>query len=189
MGQQNGMAAKRRVQALAKKFSKKLKKIKVFLCDVDGILTDGRLAWAGEAAGFNRFFHALDGLGFRILQKNGIKVGVISGGQSEGLKMRAQMLKMDYYFVGNEDKRGPFLKILSDGYQPDEILFMGDDFIDLPILKQAGFAATVPEASWEIQAAVDYVTQRSMGQGCVREVIDILRTAQKLNIDFPDFAQ
>jgi len=183
----NGMAAKKKVLALAKKFKKKLKKIKVFLCDVDGILTDGRLAWAGEEAGFNRFFNALDGLGFRILQQNGIKVGVISGGQSAGLKMRAQMLKMDYYFVGNEDKRGPFLKILSDGYTPEEILFMGDDFIDLPILKRAGFAATVPEASWEIQAAVDYVTERSMGRGCVREVIDILRMAQGWQLKFPDF--
>ena len=62
--------------------------------------------------------------------------------------------------------------------QPEEVLFIGDDFIDLPLLKRAGFAACPPESSWEIQTQVDYVTVRKGGDGCVREVVDLVRFAQ-----------
>jgi len=172
---------------LAKKFSKKLKKIKVFLCDVDGVLTDGQIFWAGQEVGFNRSFNSLDGWGLKFLQKNGIKTGIISGGNSLSLHKRAEYLNMDYFFIGDEDKRSAYLKVLADGYKDENILFMGDDFIDLPLLKRAGFSATVPEASPEIKALVDYTTYRSMGDACVREVIDLLRIAQGLFPHIPDF--
>jgi len=165
---------------VVKKFNKKLKKIKVFITDVDGILTDGKIHWDGHDIGFNRSFHALDGYGMKILKQAGIKIGLITGGDSNSVKVRAEYLKMDYIFVGTEDKRHALDKILSDGFKEEEILYMGDEFFDLPILMRVGFSATVPNASWEIKKEVDYITRAQSGEGCVREVIDLVRYAQKI---------
>ena len=83
--------------------------------------------------------------------------------------------------MGNEDKREAYDEVLKlTGVTDDEILYMGDEFFDLPILKRVGFAATPPHASCEIRDEVDYVTFREGGNGCVREVIDLLRYAQEI---------
>ena len=94
---------------------------------------------------------------------------------------------MDYSFLGNEDKRQAYQKVLDDGYSDSEILYIGDEFFDLPLLRRAGFSATVPNSSHEIQEAVDYVTHCSAGEGAVREVIDLLRYVQGIVPDIPDF--
>jgi 3-deoxy-D-manno-octulosonate 8-phosphate phosphatase (KDO 8-P phosphatase) len=73
------------------------------------------------------------------------------------------------------------------GFKDEEILYMGDEFIDLPIIKRVGFSATVPTASYEIQLACDYITFREAGKGCVREVIDMLRFAQNIEVVIPEF--
>ena len=172
---------------LARKYEDKLRPIKVFLTDVDGILTDGKIYFAGDEVGFNRFFHVHDGYGFKLLQAAGIKVGIISGGASLGLEKRFSTLKVEYCFIGNEDKREAYLKIKEDGFKDSEILYMGDELFDLPILKRAGFCATVPSACLEVQEVVDYTTFRESGQGCVREVIDIVRFAQNIVSFVPDF--
>lgn len=164
---------------IAKAYKGKLSKIKVCLFDVDGILTDGKIYWSGEEVGFNRFFHTHDGYGLKILRQAGIKVGIITGGNSEGVLKRFNQLGVDYLHYGNEDKRQAFEKVLEDtGVSEEECLYMGDEFFDLPILKRVGFSATVPDASYEIRQAVDYVTCRSSGTGCAREVIDMLRHIQ-----------
>ena len=83
--------------------------------------------------------------------------------------------------MGNEDKRKAFAQILEKAkVLPEEVLYIGDEFFDLPILKQVGFSATVPSASIEIREVVDYVTIRDSGHGCAREVIDLVRHAQKI---------
>lgn len=163
----------------SKPFHTKLAKIKLALFDVDGVLTDGRLYWAGEEVGFNRFFHARDGYGLKILQEAGIRVGIITGGDSVGVEKRFKGLGIEFLYMGNEDKRSSFEKILAIvGCDKSEVLYMGDEFFDLPILKQVGFSATVPEASIEIQERVDYVTDVAAGMGAAREVIDMLRFAR-----------
>jgi 3-deoxy-D-manno-octulosonate 8-phosphate phosphatase (KDO 8-P phosphatase) len=79
-------------------------------------------------------------------------------------------------FLGSEDKRAAFNEVLKkEAVDPSEILYMGDEFFDLPLLKRAGFSATVPSASLEIQESVDYITKKDSGRGCVREVLDMLR--------------
>ncbi|MCK5074544.1 MAG: HAD hydrolase family protein [Bacteriovoracaceae bacterium] len=183
------MSEFRDFREISRKFQDKLKKIKVFLADVDGILTDGRIFWAGPEVGFNRAFHALDGYGMKMLQRAGLKVGIISGGDSKSVKVRSDYLKLDYVFIGNEDKREALLTVMKDGFKPEEVCFMGDEFFDLPVLKKAGFSATVPKASPEIREAVDYVTQREGGDACVREVIDILRFAQGIVPDILEFEE
>lgn len=164
---------------IAQAYKDKLSKIKICLFDVDGILTDGRIFWAGEEVGFNRFFHAHDGYGLKVLMKAGLKVGIITGGDSQGVLKRFKLLGLDFLQYGDEDKRHGYEAVMkATGAKDEEVLYMGDEFFDLPILKRVGFSATVPSASIEIREAVDYVTHRESGQGCAREVIDMLRHVQ-----------
>lgn len=96
-------------------------------------------------------------------------------------------LGLDYIFIGNEDKRDAWIKVKEDGYKDEEMLYMGDELFDIPLLKKAGFAATVPHAGLEVREVVDYITQRKAGEGCAREVIDLLRYVQGINPKIPDF--
>lgn len=175
-------------QKLATKFKSKLLPIKVALFDVDGVLTDGRVYYDGEEVGFNRFFNVRDGYGMNVLREAGIKVGIITGGNSLGvLKRFRENLKVDFLYYGNEDKRQAYKDVLSQGYSDNEILYIGDEFFDLPLLKRAGFSASPPTASPEILEAVDYVTMARPGMGVVREVIDILRKARDIVPQVADF--
>ena len=179
---------KKSLRVSAAKFSDKLSKIKVCIFDIDGILTDGKVSWDGDDVGFNRTTHVLDGHGLKMLMAAGLKVGVISGGDSIGVRKRfVDNLKLNFAYFGNEDKRESYKKVLALGYTDEEILFMADEFIDLPILRRVGFSATVPNASLEIQEAVDYITYREAGDGCAREVIDMLRYAQEIPLDLMEF--
>lgn len=176
------------LKEVAKYFEKKLLKIKCCAFDIDGILTTGHIRFDGEEMGFNRSFHTSDGYGLKVLKAAGLYVGVISGGDSLGIKKRfSENLKLDFTYFGDEDKRHAYLKLLDNGFKDEEILYMGDEFFDLPLLKRAGFSATVPSSSEEIREAVDYITYRDSGQGCAREVIDILRYAQGIVPHVDDF--
>ena len=118
----------------------------------------------------------------------GLKVGVISGGDSLGVKKRfVENLKLDFAFLGNEDKREAYKEVLAMGFSDEEILYMGDEFFDVPLLKRAGFGVTTSEASEEVKGFVDYVTTRAAGHACVREVIDMLRYAQGIVPEVLDF--
>lgn len=176
------------LKEMSKKFHDQLKDIKAFLVDVDGILTDGRIFYTGQEIGFNRFFHVHDGYALRMLSKAGLKVGVISGGNSIGLKERVKSLNLEIAYLGNEDKRQAYLDILEKhNYEDKNILYMGDEFFDLPLLRRVGFSATVPTASMEIRESVHYVTNQKGGHGAVREVADMLRYVQNITPNIPDF--
>lgn len=163
----------------AEKFKEKLSKIKVCAFDVDGVMTTSHIWWAGEEVGFNRTTHTQDGYAVKMLMQAGIKTGVISGGASLGVKKRfIENLKLDFAYLGNEDKRDAYNQILEMGYKDEEILYMGDEFFDTPLLKRAGFAVCPPHSTAEISSFCDYVTETESGMGCVREVVDILRYAQ-----------
>jgi len=176
------------LREVAKKFEDKLKKIKVVAFDLDGILTDAHVWWASEEVGFNRNFNIYDGYGMKLLMLSGLKVGVITGGNSVSVTKRVDQLGLDFCYAGNEDKREAF-KDLMNRYKVSgsEILYMGDELFDLPLLKKAGFSATVPNTSEEVKEMVDYVTARSSGQGCAREVIDLVRYAQGIVPQLEDF--
>ena len=177
------------LRVLGRKFKDKLGPIKVVLFDIDGILTNGLIHWDGMEVGYNRATHAQDGYGMKLLMDAGIKVGVISGGDSLGVKKRfEENLKLDFVFLGNEDKRKAYLKVIDLGYEDKNILYMGDELFDIPLLKRAGFSATVPNAGHEVREAVDYVTMRKSGQACAREVMDILRYAKGIIPIIPTFA-
>jgi 3-deoxy-D-manno-octulosonate 8-phosphate phosphatase (KDO 8-P phosphatase) len=177
-----------RLKDVAKKFDSKLKKIKVFATDVDGVLTDGRLWYQGQEMGWNRYFHAHDGSGLKYLIDAGIKVGVISGGDSRGLRNRLEYLKLDFFYLGSDDKRQGYLDLKKRfNVTDEEILYIGDDFYDIPILKKVGFAVSVPSASEEVREVVDWVTNKDAGHGAVREAVDVLRHAAGIIPRIPDF--
>lgn len=166
-------------RGLAKKHEAKLKKIKVACFDLDGILTDAKVQYDGAELGFNRSFCVYDGYGMKLMMKAGLKVGVITGGNSVSVQKRVEQLGLDFCYAGNEDKREAFKDLIKRySVKPDEILYMGDELFDLPLLKASGFSATVPSACIEVLEGVDYITTRRSGEGCAREVIDLLRFAQ-----------
>lgn len=172
----------------AKKFEEKLKKIKVVVFDLDGILTSAHVWWASEEVGFNRTFNIYDGYGMKVLMAAGLKVGVITGGNSVSVFKRTDQLGINFCYAGNEDKREAFLDILKKyDVTADEILYMGDELFDIPLLRKAGFSATVPNTSDEVKEVVDYVTIRKSGEGCAREVIDLVRYAQGIVPKLEDF--
>jgi 3-deoxy-D-manno-octulosonate 8-phosphate phosphatase (KDO 8-P phosphatase) len=172
----------------AKKHEAKLKKIKVLAFDLDGILTDAHVWWASEEVGFNRNFNIYDGYGMKVLMKAGFKVGVITGGNSVSVVKRTEQLGVSFCYAGNEDKREAFLDLMKKyNVQADEILYMGDELFDMPLLRKAGFSATVPNTSDEVKEICDYVTVRESGRGCAREVIDLVRYAHGIVPKNEDF--
>ena len=174
------------IESNAKKFEEIFSQLKVCLFDCDGILTDCKIYWIGEEAGWVRSFNVQDGYGLKLLMKMGIKVGVISGGDSAGLKQRIKGLGLDYSFLGNEDKVGAYKEVLKlSGANDSEILYMGDDYFDLPILKTVGFSATVKHAPKKVREACHLVSSREAGQGCVREIVEMIAKAKNFEENFP----
>ncbi|MCK6595399.1 MAG: HAD hydrolase family protein [Bacteriovoracaceae bacterium] len=179
---------KKQLLANAEKFKDQLSKIKVLAFDIDGILTNGAMTYLNDEIGFNRTYHILDGYGMKMMKDLGFKVGVISGADGVPVRKRFQdILKCDFVFLGNEDKREAYKNVLKMGFKDEEILYMGDEFIDVAILKRVGFAATVPNSSVEIQEAAHYVTKREGGNGAAREVMDMVRYAQNLKAPVLEF--
>ena len=172
----------------AKKFEQKLKKIKVVCFDLDGILTDSHVWWASEEVGFNRTFCIYDGYGMKLLMKAGLKVGVITGGNSVSVQKRITQLGLDFCYAGNEDKREAYLDVLKRyDVTSDQVFYMGDELFDIPLLRKSGFSVTVPNACEEVREVVDYVTFKESGRGCAREAIDLIRYAQNIVPENEDF--
>jgi 3-deoxy-D-manno-octulosonate 8-phosphate phosphatase (KDO 8-P phosphatase) len=175
-------------RGLAKKHEAKLKKIKVACFDLDGILTDAKVQYDGAELGFNRSFCVYDGYGMKLLMKAGLKVGVITGGNSVSVQKRVEQLGLDFCYAGNEDKREAFLDMMKKyNVEADEVMYMGDELFDMPLLRKAGFAATVPNACEEVREMVDYITIKESGKGAAREVMDLIRYAQNIVPDHGDF--
>jgi len=155
----------------------KLAKVKVLLTDVDGILTDTAV-YIGLPQEIKRF-NIRDGLGLMMLREEGIKVGWVSNRPSTATTMRAEELKIDYLIQGKGSKVQKVETLLAQtGFKWDDICYMGDDVVDLGVLKRAGVAATVANAITEAKAAAHYVTQANGGDGGVREVVELILKAQ-----------
>jgi 3-deoxy-D-manno-octulosonate 8-phosphate phosphatase (KDO 8-P phosphatase) len=155
----------------------RLRKVKLFLCDVDGILTDAGV-YMGEGEETKRF-NIRDGFGLRLLQRQGIKVGWISHRPSVATTKRAEDLKIDFLHQEPGSKVAVIEAILTqNGFTWEETCFMGDDIVDLGALKRAGFAATVSNGLPEVKALAHYVAKASAGYGAVREVAEMILKAQ-----------
>src|SRR5450631_4060337 len=148
----------------------RLTRVKLFLCDVDGVLTDGSIFIGGERE-FKRF-NIRDGLGLVLMQRAGLKVGWVSARPSAVTEMRAKELKIDFLVQQGDklSKTGAVEKLLAkEKLDWSEVCFVGDDVVDLGPLARAGFAVAVADAGPEAKAAADFVTQAVGGRGAVRE--------------------
>ena len=158
------------------------KKIKLFLMDVDGVLTDGKMYYIpGKGTEMVEFksFHSLDGIGLRLLNQFGIVTGVITGRESPGTEERAKNLGMGYAYQGFLSKLEPLRQILADtGLRPENVAYMGDDWTDIPVLKKAGLACAPANAQEEVKAEAHLVTAKEGGLGAVREVCDFILRSQ-----------
>ncbi|MFY9558671.1 MAG: HAD hydrolase family protein [Terriglobales bacterium] len=181
------------------------KKIKLILFDVDGVLTDGKI-WIFPASagaqqsvlqqanqhrgeggfGFNsaslieaKGFHAHDGTAISLARLAGLKTGLITKRLSETVTLRARDLKMDHVHQGIQDKAGVLRQILEeDGITPAEVAFVGDDVIDLPVMRRCGLAIAVKNARAEVKAEAHWVTPHAGGDGAARDAVEYILKAQ-----------
>ena len=156
------------------------KKVKMIVSDVDGVLTDGGI-YIGETGELFKPFNVRDGFGIALALKLGFKFAIITGRKSKQVEIRAKELGINELFQGKIDKRNAYNDIkqkflLSD----EEIAYIGDDLIDLPIMVQAGFPATVADAPAEVKNYSCVVSDLNGGHGAVREVIEFILKAQGL---------
>lgn len=151
-----------------------LAQIQGVILDVDGILTDGRI-WLGEDGNWRRAFHMRDGLGIKALINAGLRVGWITGSKAPDIRARAEMLGVKFLAEGQENKVAAFERFLNEWrLEARAVACMGDDLPDLPLLKVAGLAVTVPEAPAEVRSAAAWITTSGGGHGAVRELCDLL---------------
>ena len=149
----------------------------MFLCDVDGVLTDGTV-FMGNGVETKRF-NIRDGLGLRLLQKEGIKVGWISRRPSTATAQRALDLKIDFLHQSDGSKVAAVESILAEtGLAWADVCYVGDDIVDLSVMKRVGVAFAVADGIAEVKAVADHVSRAAGGHGAVREVAGLILKAQ-----------
>ena len=163
---------------MIKSLREKLKIIKMLILDVDGVMTDGRIIMDDSGREIKNF-DVRDGHGIKLIQRYGIEVVLLTGRKSEVVKHRANDLGINEVYQKVFNKKEVFAEIL-EKYKLDfsEAAFIGDDIIDIPVLKKVGFSVTVADALDIVKKTVDYVTKNRGGRGAVREVCDMLLQAQ-----------
>ncbi|WNZ43995.1 HAD-IIIA family hydrolase [Leptolyngbya boryana CZ1] len=154
-----------------------LASVKLLALDVDGILTDGGLYYTETGEELKKF-NVKDGLGMQLVMRSGIAVAIVSAGHSKATLHRAERLGIPHVLIKVQDKLAA-VKDLCETLQISlsEVAYMGDDLIDLPVMQAVGCAITVADAMPENLAIAHYVTQKSGGQGAVREICDLLLRA------------
>jgi len=151
--------------------------IRLVLLDVDGVLTDGRIH-AGPDGDEGRSFHARDGLGVRLGQRGGLTFGIVSGRSSAAVARRASELDIHEIHQGIVDKNACVDGILERlEVVRDAVCFIGDDLVDIPVMRRVGLAAAPSDAAPEAREAADFVTRAAGGRGAVREVVDLVLQA------------
>lgn len=153
-------------------------KIRLLICDVDGVLTDGRLYFTADGHEL-KGFHARDGHGLKLLQRTGVQAAVISGRSSPAVALRMSSLGIEHVFQGRENKLEPFQELLGRlDLKAEQAAFVGDDVLDLPLLRRVGLAIAVADAHFTLRETVHWVTAQPGGLGAVREVCDLIMLAQ-----------
>lgn len=151
-----------------------LKQIKLLAMDVDGVLTDGTITVGSDGSEF-KTFSLLDGHGIRMWHRAGLMSAIISARESTVTKQRADELEINFVYQPCQRKLDGFEKLLSDSQlEPKNIAYIGDDVLDIPLVKRAGFGIAVANAVDELKSHAHYVTSRPGGKGAVREVIEYI---------------
>ena len=146
--------------------------IRMVLTDMDGVLTDGGLYYGADGNEMKKF-NTLDGKAFELLRERGIRTGIITAERNRLIAARAQKVGSDYLYEATTDKLGVVMNLCREEDIPlAEVVYLGDDVNDLPLLRAVGVAACPRTAVDAVRGAVHYVCERGGGEGCVREVVD-----------------
>jgi 3-deoxy-D-manno-octulosonate 8-phosphate phosphatase (KDO 8-P phosphatase) len=174
------------VKVIPAPLRRKARKIKLLLLDVDGVLTDGGIV-IDERGLESKRFDVRDGQGITLLKRAGVEVGFVSGRSSGAVRQRAGDLGVKWVFQGIQNKAEIYQRIKKrTGLKDEQIAYAGDDMVDMPILRAVGLAITVPDGWPGIRPVVDYVTEAEGGRGAVREISELILTAQNLWKDLID---
>jgi 3-deoxy-D-manno-octulosonate 8-phosphate phosphatase (KDO 8-P phosphatase) len=166
---------------------RKAANIRLLLLDVDGVLTDGRII-IDDRGVETKHFHVRDGQGISLLKRSGIEVGFITGRSSRVVRHRANDLRVALLFQGVQDKLRVYERIKKKRRLTDaQIAYVGDDIVDLPVLRRVGLAVMVGDGSAELKPFADYVTVARGGMGAVREVAELILKVQNKWTDLLPF--
>jgi 3-deoxy-D-manno-octulosonate 8-phosphate phosphatase (KDO 8-P phosphatase) len=168
--------------------NKQLKAVKLFLCDVDGVLTDGAVYMGGGVE--MKRFGIRDGLGLKFLQRHGIKVGWVSRRPSSATQQRADDLKIDFLVQHNGGKIEGVEGILRQtGMDWRDVCYVGDDIVDIAVLNRVGLAVVPGDGTADTKKCADYVTKAPGGNGAIREIVEmILRAQNKWKLVIAEYA-
>ena len=156
----------------------RLRRVRLVVLDVDGVLTNGQLTFDSSGTEY-KTFNVHDGFGLRKLQRVNVAIGIITGRTSPIVASRARELDIVHVVQGSTDKATSFFNLVNElGLSADQTLFVGDDEPDLPAMRMAGLAVAVANAVEVVKLHADWVTERSGGEGAVREVCDRLFVAR-----------
>jgi len=158
--------------------SSRAKLIRLMAFDVDGVMTDGGLYLSDSGEEFKRF-NSLDGHGLKMLRASGVEIAIITGRASHCVAARAQNLGITHVLQGVENKLEAMIGLLNKlKLSRDAAAYMGDDVVDLLVMRHVGLAISVPESPQLVREHSDYVTQRGGGYGAVREACELIMSAQ-----------
>ncbi len=156
----------------------KAAQVRLVIFDVDGVLTDGRL-YLGDDGNEFKAFHTKDGHGMKMLLNQGVEIAIISARRSAAVERRMAGLGVRHVFMGIEDKRVAYQSIVADlGLRAEQIAYVGDDLVDLPVMNRVGLAIAVQDADSFVKRHAHWQTPSAGGHGAVREVCELLLEAQ-----------
>jgi 3-deoxy-D-manno-octulosonate 8-phosphate phosphatase (KDO 8-P phosphatase) len=167
-----------------KNYKKLLPKIKTFIFDVDGVLTDGKILITSEGD-LLRSFDTKDGYAMKCALVKGYKIVIITRGRNEGVRERFKELGVYDIYMSAHHKLDAY-QDLQDNYNlnPDEILYIGDDVPDIPVMKKVGVSCCPADAVSDVKAMADYISHKKGGEGCVREIIEqVLRVQGQWSLE------
>lgn len=153
-------------------------KVELLLLDVDGVMTDSTIVYGPEGYEM-KAFSTRDGFGIRLLREAGVETGLITARTSEAVRRRAEDLGLRHVYQGRGKKIEAFQQIITaQNLRPEQVAYMGDDWLDLPVMLRVGLAAAVADAVAEVRAAAHYVTRSPGGRGAVRELCELIIEAK-----------
>ena len=163
---------------VSKELISKIKKIRLLIFDVDGVLTNSGLYRLDDGQEGKRF-SSRDGLGIRLLQSTGVKIGIITGRTSKVVEHRCRELQIEHVYQGKTEKAATFIGLCEElALSHDEAAYMGDDIIDLPVLTRAGLALTVADAHPDVASRCHWASQAKGGYGAAREACELIMKHQ-----------
>lgn len=156
----------------------KIKRVRLVILDVDGVLTGGQIFF-GNSGEMMKQFDVQDGMGISLLRQAGVRVAIITGRTSDIVRLRAAELHIDDVYQGSMSKKDAFCDLLAKyELKEEEVCYVGDDLIDIPVMRRAGFACAVANAVAEVRGIASYVTTKEGGRGAVREIAELILKTQ-----------